>query len=73
MLLFISNKPVKMSAVMDYKEKQRRNNVALTFHLTPGVHGLKLTNGSFSGEVNFFLYSYPPPIVHCEVRTLHRY
>lgn len=31
---------MKMSVVMNYKEKQRRNNVTLTFHLTPGVHGL---------------------------------
>lgn len=44
-----------MSAVMDYKGKQRRNNVTLTFHLTPGVHGLKLTNGGLNGEVIFFV------------------
>lgn len=46
---------MQTSAVMNCKEKQRRNNVTLTFHLTPGVHGLKLTNGSLNGEVSFFI------------------
>ena len=47
---------MKMSAVMNYKGKQRRNNVTLTFHLTPVVHGLKLTNGSLNGEVFLSLF-----------------
>ncbi len=44
--------------------------MALTFHLTPVVYVFKLTKRRFYG---FFCPHTLPPIVHDEVRTLHRY
>lgn len=44
---------------MNYKAKERWNNEALTFHLSPGVHSLKLTTWSLADFP--FLSSNPSP------------
>lgn len=57
------------------KKSKRRNNVTLTFHLTPGVHALILTNGKLNGDFLFFFcpHTLPAPTLHDEVRPLHWY